>query len=152
MKAKELREKSVEDLAELEKSLVRDAFQARFKNFTARLDDTSSLKKARRDVARVKTLLTERANIGEATASHAEAPKRSSEGGEAGRPQDEGGRDDREDGEDGEDQRREGERGEQMTEATQAASAENHTATATVARWSARSSATRWTRPSPSRS
>ncbi len=75
MKAKELREKSVEDLAELEKSLVRDAFQARFKNFTSRLDDTSSLKKARRDVARVKTLLTERANIGEATASHAEAPK-----------------------------------------------------------------------------
>jgi len=76
MKAKDMREKSVEDLAELEKSLVSGAFQARFKNFTARLDDTSSLKKARRDIARVKTLLTERANIGEATPSKAEAPKK----------------------------------------------------------------------------
>ena len=55
MKAKDMREKSVEDLAELEKSLVHEAFQARFKNFTARLDDTSSLKKARRDIARVST-------------------------------------------------------------------------------------------------
>jgi len=61
MKAKDMREKSAENLAELEKSLTREAFQARFKNFTARLDDTSSLKKARRDVARVRTILAERA-------------------------------------------------------------------------------------------
>ena len=74
MKAKDMREKSAEDLLELEKSLVRDAFQARFKNFTARLDDTSSLKKARRDIARVKTLLTERTKIGEATPSKEVAP------------------------------------------------------------------------------
>jgi len=72
MKAKDMREKSVEDLAELEKSLVHEAFQARFKNFTARLDDTSSLKKARRDIARVKTLLTERANIGGAVPTKSE--------------------------------------------------------------------------------
>jgi large subunit ribosomal protein L29 len=69
MKAKDMREKSTEDLAELEKSITREAFQARFKNFTARLDDTSSLKKSRRDVARVKTILAERKNIGEATPS-----------------------------------------------------------------------------------
>jgi large subunit ribosomal protein L29 len=75
MKAKDMREKSVEDLVELEKSLVKDAFQARFKNFTNRLDDTASIKKARRDIARVKTLLAERANIGEATPTKAEAPK-----------------------------------------------------------------------------
>ncbi len=62
MKAKDMREKSSEDLAELEKSLVKDAFQARFKNFTARLDDTSALKKARRDIARVRTILTQRAS------------------------------------------------------------------------------------------
>jgi large subunit ribosomal protein L29 len=67
MKAKDMREKSVQDLVELEKSLVREAFQARFKNFTARLDDTSLLGKARRDIARVKTILAERANVGEAT-------------------------------------------------------------------------------------
>jgi large subunit ribosomal protein L29 len=69
MKAKDMREKSSADLLELEKSLTRDAFQARFKNFTNRLDDTSSLKKARREVARVKTILVERQHIGEATPS-----------------------------------------------------------------------------------
>lgn len=57
MKAKDLKERSVEDLRELEKSLAKDVFTARFKNFTNRLDDTSSINKARRDLARVKTLL-----------------------------------------------------------------------------------------------
>ena len=57
MKAKDLRERSVEDLRELEKSLTREAFTARFKNFTNRLDDTSTIGKARRDLARVKTIL-----------------------------------------------------------------------------------------------
>lgn len=61
MKATDLRERTLEDLKELEKSLTREAFQARFKNFTNRLDDTSTIRKARRDLARVKTLLTERA-------------------------------------------------------------------------------------------
>jgi len=73
MKAKDIREKSVEDLVDLQKSLVREAFQARFKNFTNRLDDTSILKKSRRDIARVKTILSERANIGESTASAVES-------------------------------------------------------------------------------
>jgi large subunit ribosomal protein L29 len=59
MKAKDLRERSVEDLRELEKSLTKDAFQARFKNFTNRLDDTSAINKARRDLARVKTIIAE---------------------------------------------------------------------------------------------
>jgi large subunit ribosomal protein L29 len=57
MKAKDLRERSLEDLVELEKSLARDTFQSRLKNFTNQLDDTSSLKKTRRDLARVKTIL-----------------------------------------------------------------------------------------------
>ena len=43
MKAKDLRERSVEDLRELEKSLAKDLFANRFKNFTNRLDDTSAL-------------------------------------------------------------------------------------------------------------
>jgi large subunit ribosomal protein L29 len=78
MKAKDMREKSSEDLAELEKSLVKDAFQARFKNFTARLDDTSALKKARRDIARVRTILTQRtksAPAAEVAAPAKPAPK-----------------------------------------------------------------------------
>jgi large subunit ribosomal protein L29 len=59
MKAKDMREKSKEDLLELEKGLARDAFQAKLKNFTNRLDDTSQIRKVRRDLARVKTLLGE---------------------------------------------------------------------------------------------
>jgi large subunit ribosomal protein L29 len=59
MKAKDMREKSREDMLELEKSLVSDAFQAKLKNFTNRLDDTSQIRKLRRDLARVKTLLGE---------------------------------------------------------------------------------------------
>ena len=61
MKAKDLRERSVEDLRELEKSLTRDTFTNRFKNFTNRLDDTSTINKTRRDLARVKTILAQRA-------------------------------------------------------------------------------------------
>ena len=61
MKAKDLLERTPEELAELEKTLVRERFDNRFKNFTNRLDDTSALKKARRDIARVKTVLTQQA-------------------------------------------------------------------------------------------
>jgi large subunit ribosomal protein L29 len=60
MKSKDLRERSLEDLRELEKRLQRDTFTHRFKNFTNRLDDTSLMIKARRDLARVKTILRER--------------------------------------------------------------------------------------------
>ena len=60
MKAKDLRERSQEDLVELEKSLAKDVFENRLKNFTNRLDDTSTMKKSRRDLARVKTILLQR--------------------------------------------------------------------------------------------
>jgi large subunit ribosomal protein L29 len=71
MKAKDMREKSPEDLRELEKSLAHEAFQAKFKNFTNRLDDSSQIQKLRRDLARVKTLLAEmqRANESQAVAA-----------------------------------------------------------------------------------
>jgi large subunit ribosomal protein L29 len=60
MRAADLREKSVEDLRELQKSLASDVFQNRLKNFTNRLDDTSAIPKSKRDLARVVTLLRER--------------------------------------------------------------------------------------------
>ncbi len=66
MKAKDLRERSVEDLRELEKSLQRDSFTHRFKNFTNRLDDTSIINKTRRDLARVKTILAQMSKKSEA--------------------------------------------------------------------------------------
>jgi large subunit ribosomal protein L29 len=76
MKASDLREKSVEDLRELQASLAHDTFQNRLKNFTNRLDDTSVIGKTRRDLARVITLLHARKLGGGATASApAEAPE-----------------------------------------------------------------------------
>lgn len=60
MKPKELREKSAEDLLALEKELRQGLFDHRLKNFTNRLDDTSLVRKARRDIARVRTLLAEK--------------------------------------------------------------------------------------------
>jgi large subunit ribosomal protein L29 len=60
MKAKDLRERTTEHLTELEKQLGGEVFQARFKNFTSRLNDTAAIRKTRRDLARVKTILTQR--------------------------------------------------------------------------------------------
>jgi large subunit ribosomal protein L29 len=59
MRAADLREKGADDLKELQRSLARDVFQNRLKNFTNRLDDTSAIRKTRRDLARVTTLLRE---------------------------------------------------------------------------------------------
>jgi large subunit ribosomal protein L29 len=64
MKASDLREKSVEDLMDLRKALTADSFQNRLKNFTNRLDDTSSIRKTRRNLARLVTVLHERTRDG----------------------------------------------------------------------------------------
>jgi large subunit ribosomal protein L29 len=77
MIAKDLRERSLEDLKELEKSLAKDHFQARFKNFTNRLDDTSTIGKGRRDVARVKTLIAEKSAAENAKAAAGDSAKKS---------------------------------------------------------------------------
>jgi large subunit ribosomal protein L29 len=60
MKAKELTERTDEALRELEKSLNNDLFQAKFKNYTNRLNDTASIRRTKRDLARVKTILSQR--------------------------------------------------------------------------------------------
>jgi large subunit ribosomal protein L29 len=62
MKAAEVREKSNEELTELEAGLRRQIWKARFDNHSNQLDDTSSIRKLRRDLARVKTLITQRAS------------------------------------------------------------------------------------------
>lgn len=53
MKAKDLTERSDADLVELGQQLQRDLFSARMKNHTGQLDDTSQLRKLRRDLARI---------------------------------------------------------------------------------------------------
>lgn len=60
MKAAEMREKTQEELTELEASLRRQIWKVRFDNLSNQLDDTSSIRKLRPDLARVKTLLTQR--------------------------------------------------------------------------------------------
>jgi large subunit ribosomal protein L29 len=63
MKAKDLRERTTEYLSELEKTLATEVFQAKFKNFTNRLNDTASIRKTRRDLARVKSILGQRSRV-----------------------------------------------------------------------------------------
>ena len=64
MKAKDLRERSTEDLAGLKASLSKDLFSHKMKNFTGQLDDTSLINKTRKDIARIELLLSERAAQG----------------------------------------------------------------------------------------
>lgn len=61
MDLKELHECTPERLQEIEKQLRREIFDARLKNYTNQLDDTASIRRARRNLARVKTLLTAKA-------------------------------------------------------------------------------------------
>ena len=51
MKNAELRERSLQDLAELEDELNQTLWKARFQNFTNQLDDTAKLSRIRRELA-----------------------------------------------------------------------------------------------------
>jgi len=59
MKAKELRERTVGELEGMERDLSRELWKTRFSNFTNQLDDTAKLRRLRREIARVKTILTQ---------------------------------------------------------------------------------------------
>lgn len=60
MRAEEVRERTTEELVSLQDDLRRQLWKARFDNHTGQLDDQSSIPKLRRDIARVRTILTER--------------------------------------------------------------------------------------------
>ena len=60
MTAKELRIQSVEDLTAELSDLQESLFNQRFRNILGQLEDTSQLKKIRRDIARIKTILRAR--------------------------------------------------------------------------------------------
>lgn len=62
LKAKDLEARSTEDLLELRASMKKELFSTRMKNFTNQLDDTSLIRKTRRDIARVEGILRGRAN------------------------------------------------------------------------------------------
>lgn len=60
MKTNELRDKSVEELNSNLVDLVKTQFGLRMQHATGQLGKTSELKKVRRDIARVKTVLAEK--------------------------------------------------------------------------------------------
>ena len=55
-----LREKSVEELRALGEEERRNLFDLRFKHYTGQLINTASLKDARRQIARIETIIRER--------------------------------------------------------------------------------------------
>ena len=60
MKITELRERSVGDLQVQEAELARDLWKARFSNYTNQLDDTAKIRPLSRQIARVKTIITQK--------------------------------------------------------------------------------------------
>ena len=62
MQANDLRNKSVEDLKTELSNLQRDQFNLRFQLKTGQLQQTDNVRKVRRDIARINTILSEKLN------------------------------------------------------------------------------------------
>jgi large subunit ribosomal protein L29 len=60
MKAAELRDKSDEELHELESQVRDELFRMKMKHFTGQLQNVAELKAHKKDIARIKTILRER--------------------------------------------------------------------------------------------
>lgn len=65
MKASEFRDLSIEELSVKEKELAESLFNLKFQHATGQLDNTAQLKKTRKDIARVKTILVEKRGVEE---------------------------------------------------------------------------------------
>ena len=61
MKAAELREKTPDQLREQLEELKKESFNLRFQQATGALENTARVRQVRRDAARVKTVLNEKA-------------------------------------------------------------------------------------------
>lgn len=59
MKAAELRDKSHQELVELEKEVRDELFRLRMKHFTGQLQNVADLRQKKRDIARIKTVMRE---------------------------------------------------------------------------------------------
>jgi len=60
MEVKEIREMSTEELKRKEVQLREDLFRLRLRHTSHQLENTAALKKIRKDIARIKTVLRER--------------------------------------------------------------------------------------------
>ena len=65
MKAGELRDKTPDQLREELASLKKESFNLRFQQATGQLENTSSMRSAKRDAARVLTILNEKSKASE---------------------------------------------------------------------------------------
>ena len=65
MDAKELRNKTPDQLKEELASLKKEAFNLRFQQATGQLENTARMRSVKRDTARVKTVLNEKATAAE---------------------------------------------------------------------------------------
>ncbi len=61
MRATELRELTIDELLQQEAELKRKLFNLRFQRASGELDNTAELKKTRQDIARVMTVIGQRA-------------------------------------------------------------------------------------------
>ena len=60
MKAKELKEKTTDELVALEAELRDDLFRLRMRHYSGQLQKVSDMRTKRRDIARVQTILNQR--------------------------------------------------------------------------------------------
>lgn len=61
MKIAELRDKSIDELNTRERELAEQLYKLRFQGATGRIENPSKVRDAKREIARIKTLLNERA-------------------------------------------------------------------------------------------
>ena len=62
MRAKEIRERTDEELQQMKEDAETELFRVRLQNAIHQLDNTGQIKAKRRDIARINTILSERAN------------------------------------------------------------------------------------------
>jgi large subunit ribosomal protein L29 len=74
MKASQLREKSDSELIEQERELREELFNLRFQHSTGQLENTMSLIRVKKDIARVKAVLRERVLGGEGKTEASDVP------------------------------------------------------------------------------
>jgi large subunit ribosomal protein L29 len=60
MKAKELRERSIEELRRTETELAEQLFKLRFQKATGQIENPVKIRLVRRDIARIKMVLSQR--------------------------------------------------------------------------------------------
>ena len=63
MNAQELRDKTPDQLREVLSNLKKEAFNLRFQQATGQLENTARMRSVKRDVARVRTVLTQKAAL-----------------------------------------------------------------------------------------